>query len=227
MNQVPARDHFIDLGDRESIYQPENKDLIFPRKPTFNSFAEERQHIKERLVAACRAFALEKFDYGFAGHLTVRDPEHPNLYWTNPMAVHFSQVKLSNLILADHEGNIHEGKHALNRAGFVLHSAVHEMHPDVVAMCHAHTVYGTAFASLAKPIEPISQDAAAFYEDHMILSEQAGLVAVEDNSGKMIAGSLEKVKAIVHRNHGLFTVSRHSIEAVSYTHLTLPTIYSV
>jgi ribulose-5-phosphate 4-epimerase/fuculose-1-phosphate aldolase len=221
MNQVPARDHFIDLGDRESIYQPENKDLIFPRKPTFNNFAEERQHIKERLVAACRAFALEKFDYGFAGHLTVRDPEHPNLYWTNPMAVHFSQVKLSNLILADHEGNIHEGKHALNRAGFVLHSAVHEMHPDVVAMCHAHTVYGTAFASLAKPIEPISQDAAAFYEDHMILSEQAGLVAVEDNSGKMIAGSLEKVKAIVHRNHGLFTVSRHSIEAAAFWFIAL------
>lgn len=221
MNQVPARDHFIDLGDRESIYQPENKDLIFPRKPTFNNFAEERQHIKERLVAACRAFALEKFDYGFAGHLTVRDPEHPNLYWTNPMAVHFSQVTLSNLILADHEGNIHEGKHALNRAGFVLHSAVHEMHPDVVAMCHAHTVYGTAFASLAKPIEPISQDAAAFYEDHMILSEQAGLVAVEDNSGKMIAGSLEKVKAIVHRNHGLFTVSRHSIEAAAFWFIAL------
>ena len=51
-----------------------------------------RAHRKQRLVAACRAFALWGFDYGFAGHLTVRDPERPDLYWTNPMAVPFSQI---------------------------------------------------------------------------------------------------------------------------------------
>ena len=90
----------LDLGERESIYQPENKDLIFPEIPEFKNVAQERQYRKERLVAACRAFAIEKFDYGFAGHLTIRDPEFPNLYWTNPMAVHFDQVKVSNLLLA-------------------------------------------------------------------------------------------------------------------------------
>jgi ribulose-5-phosphate 4-epimerase/fuculose-1-phosphate aldolase len=221
MNKIVEGRPALDLGDRESIYQPENKDLIFPQKPTFDNFAQERAHLKERLVAACRAFALEKFDYGFAGHLTVRDPEFPHLYWTNPMAVHFRQVKVSNLILTDHEGNVIEGKHALNRAGFVLHAAVHEKHPDIVAMCHAHTVYGTTFASLAKPLDPISQDAAAFYEDHMVLSEQAGQVAVENDAGKIIAGSLEKVKAIIHRNHGLFTVSRHSIEAAAFWFIAL------
>ena len=124
----------LDLGDRESIYQPEQKGLIFPEKPVFDSFAQERQYLKERLVGACRAFALQGFDYGFAGHLTIRDPEHPHLYWTNPMAVHFSLVKVSNLILADHKGNVVEGAYAINRAGFVLHGAVHEMHPDIVAM---------------------------------------------------------------------------------------------
>ena len=133
MAHTMERERKLDLGGRESIYQPEDTSLIYPYQPKFKSFAEERQHLKERLVAACRAFALEKFDYGFAGHLTVRDPEHRNRYWTNPMAVHFDQVKVSNLILADHEGNVLEGKHALNRAGFVLHAAVHEkvayMHP--------------------------------------------------------------------------------------------------
>jgi ribulose-5-phosphate 4-epimerase/fuculose-1-phosphate aldolase len=211
----------IDLGGRESIYQPEDPNLIYPAIPKFKNFTEERQYLKERLVAACRAFALEKFDYGFAGHLTVRDPEHPHLYWTNPMAVHFDQVKVSNLILADHEGNVLEGQHALNRAGFVLHAAVHEKHPDIVAMCHAHTVYGTAFAALGKKLEPISQDAAAFYEDHMVLSEQAGQVAVENNAGYNVAGALKKVKAIIHRNHGLLTVSRHSIEAAAFWFIAL------
>src|SRR6266852_2680873 len=133
-----------------SIYQPEQEGLIFPELPTFTNHAAHRQHLKERLVGACRAFAQQGFDYGFAGHLTVRDPERPQLYWTNPMAVHFSEVRLSNLILADHDGKVLEGSHALNRAGFVLHASVHEAHPDIVAMCHAHTVYGTAWASMGR-----------------------------------------------------------------------------
>ena len=84
------------------------------------------------------------------------------------MAVHFSHVKMSNLILANHDGDVVEGSYALNRAGFVLHSAVHEAHPDVIAMCHAHTVYGTAWASMGRLLNPISQDAACFFEDHVV-----------------------------------------------------------
>ena len=158
---------------RISIYQPEQEGLIFPEIPDFTSHEEERQYRKEHLVAACRAFALHSLDYGFAGHLTVRDPEFPELYWTNPMAVHFSQVKLSNLILADHTGKVVEGDYAINRAGFVLHAAVHEAHPDIVAMCHAHTVYGVAFAALAGlPLRPITQDAAVFFEDHVVITRR-------------------------------------------------------
>ena len=90
----------LDTVRKRSIYDPTQPGLIYPEAPSFDSYAEERLHLKQRLVAACRAFALEGFDYGFAGHLTIRDPEHPELYWTNPMCVHFAQVKVSNLILS-------------------------------------------------------------------------------------------------------------------------------
>src|SRR5258708_1285692 len=82
---IEAPTKTIDLNGRVSIYQPEQAGLIYPELPAFSSHAEHRRHLKERLVGACRAFALQGFDYGFAGHLTVRDPEHSNLYWTNPM----------------------------------------------------------------------------------------------------------------------------------------------
>ena len=205
----------------ESIYQPTQSGRIFPQTPTFDSYEAERLHRKKRLVAACRAFALEKLDYGFAGHLTIRDPEHPELYWTNPMCVHFADVKLSNLILADHKGYVLEGDHAINRAGFVLHAAVHEAHPEILAMCHAHTVYGTAFASLGKPLEPISQDAAAFFEDHVVITDEAGQVAVEEKAGLAVCDWFKGVKAAIHQNHGLFTASRHSIEAAAFWFIAL------
>ena len=73
----------LDTVQREkaSIYQPEQSGLAFPEIPTFASAADERAYRKRHLVAATRAFGLHGFDYGFAGHLTVRDPERPELYW--------------------------------------------------------------------------------------------------------------------------------------------------
>ncbi len=209
------------LDNRVSIYQPEQPGLIFPETPTFASLADEREYRKRHLVAATRAFAMHGFDYGFAGHLTVRDPERPELYWTNPMCVHFSQVKVSNLVLADHAGRVVEGTHAINRAGFVLHSAVHEQHPDIVAMCHAHTPYGTAWCATGRPLDMISQDAACFYDNHVVIGASAGAVAVEKKSGNSVADAFSNVRAALHQNHGLLTASRHSIDDAAFWFIAL------
>ncbi|MGI4746788.1 MAG: class II aldolase/adducin family protein [Janthinobacterium lividum] len=209
------------VDNRTSLYQPEQAGLIFPEIPTFSSFEEERTYRKQHLVAAVRAFAMHGFDYGFAGHLTVRDPERPELYWTNPMCVHFSQVKVSNLVLADHAGKVVEGTHAINRAGFVLHSAVHEAHPDIIAMCHAHTTYGTAWCATGRPLDMISQDAACFYNDHVVIGASAGAVAVERESGQSVASYFTNARAALHQNHGLLTASRHSIDDAAFWFIAL------
>lgn len=206
---------------KKSLYEPTQQGLIYPKMPAFLSQDEERQYRKEHLVGACRMFAKQKFDYGFAGHLTVRDPEHTSLYWTNPMAVPFSAVTISNLILVDHEGIVVEGDYAVNQAGFVIHAAVHEDHPEIVAMCHAHTVYGTAWSATGRPLDPISQDAAAFFEDHCVIDDEAGKVAVEVEAGSSLSTAFGKYRAAIHRNHGLLTASRHSIDAAAFWFLAL------
>ena len=209
------------VAQKVSIYQPDQEGLIFPETPEFESVDEERTYRKQHLVAAVRAFAAHGFDYGFAGHLTVRDPERPELYWTNPMCVHFSQVKVSNLILADHAGRVVEGRHAINRAGFVLHAAVHEAYPEVMAMCHAHTVYGTAWCATGRPLDMISQDAACFYGRHAVVGASAGAVAVEAESGLSVAAQIGKNRAVLHQNHGLITTSQHSIDDAAFWFIAL------
>lgn len=222
-NQTPSLTLPPDSAGREriSIYQPEQAGLIFPEIPQFDTVEEERTYRKQHLVAACRAFDLHGFDYGFAGHLTIRDPERPELYWTNPMCVHFSQVKMSNLILADHQGNVVEGDYAINRAGFVLHAAVHEEYPDVMAMCHAHTLYGTAWCAMGRPLDMISQDAAAFYNCHAVIGASAGAVAVEEKSGWSVAKEMGRNRGVLHQNHGLLTCSRHSIDDAAFWFIAL------
>lgn len=206
---------------KQSVYEPDQKGLIFPEMPVFDTVEAERLHRKQRLAAACRAFALEGFDFGFAGHISVRDPEHTDLYWTNPMAVHFSQVKVSNLILADHEGRVVEGGHAVNRAGFILHASVHKANPHVVAMCHAHTVYGTAYCALGRSLPPISQDAACFYENHAVVADEGGAVAVFEGQGQGVVGAFRDNRAVLHQNHGLLTGSRHSVDDACYWFIAL------
>ena len=209
------------VNKKVSIYQPDQDGLIFPEIPEFANVSEERDYRKRHLVAAVRSFAMHGFDYGFAGHLTIRDPERPELYWTNPMCVHFSQVCLSNLVLVDHDGHVVEGRYAINRAGFVLHAAVHEAHLDVMAMCHAHTTYGTAFCSAGRKLDMLSQDAACFYENHAVIGASAGQVAVEKESGESVAAQIGKYRGILHQNHGLLTASRHSIDDAAFWFIAL------
>ena len=128
---------------------------------------------------------------------------------------------MSNLILADHKGTVVEGAYAINRAGFVLHGAVHEEYPDVIAMCHAHTTYGTVWCTTGRPLDMISQDAAAFYNSHAVIGASAGAVAVEKESGSSVAKEIGRNRGVLHQNHGLLTCSRHSIDDAAFWFIAL------
>jgi ribulose-5-phosphate 4-epimerase/fuculose-1-phosphate aldolase len=209
------------VGQRQSVYQPQQDGLVFPQLPDFTSPAEERAHLKRQLAVACRVFDRYGFDYGFAGHISIRDPEHSDLYWTNPMAVPFSQVSVGNLILVDHKGVVVEGRHAVNQAGFILHANVHEANPDIVAMCHAHTVYGTAYAALGKELPAVTQDACAFFENHAVVNDEGGAVAVKQGQGSGVVQAFADNRAVIHQNHGLLTASRHSVDDAAFWFIAL------
>ena len=113
------------------------------------------------------------------------------------------------------------GRHAINRAGFVLHAAAHEMHPGIMAMCHAHTTYGTAWCSTGRKLDMLSQDAACFYDNHAVIGASAGAVAVERESGSSVAAEFGANRAILHQNHGLLTASRHSIDDAAFWFIAL------
>jgi hypothetical protein len=63
------------------------------RFPHFSSPDEERTHMKQRMAAAFRLFDRFGFNEGVAGHLTGRDPEHPELFWVNPFGMSFGLIR--------------------------------------------------------------------------------------------------------------------------------------
>ena len=146
-------------------------DLYIPMPETFDTVEQERAHRKAKLAGALRIFGKFGFGEGVAGHITVRDPEFPELFWVNPFGMSFRHITSSDLILLDHEGNVVYGSSHVNQAAFVLHSAIHEARPDVIAAAHSHSPYGKSFSSLGIPLAPLTQDACIFYNDHTLISE--------------------------------------------------------
>jgi ribulose-5-phosphate 4-epimerase/fuculose-1-phosphate aldolase len=180
-------------------------DRTFPSFPEFATPEEERRHRKQRLAAAFRLFGQFGFDEGVAGHITARDPELLDHFWVNPFAMNFKQIRVKDLILVNHIGEVVEGDWPVNTAAFVIHGAVHAARPDVVAAAHAHSVYGKSWSALRRPLDPLTQDACAFYGDHVRFDDFSGVV-LDTEEGKKIAHALGDKKAAILRNHGLLTV---------------------
>jgi ribulose-5-phosphate 4-epimerase/fuculose-1-phosphate aldolase len=181
--------------------------------PTFDNVEDERLHRKQKLAGALRIFGRLGFGEGVAGHITVRDPEFPDHFWVNPFGLSFRHMRVSDLLLVNHQGEVVYGAKPVNRAAFVIHAAIHQARPDVVAAAHSHSVHGKAFASLGIPLDPITQDSCAFYNDHRVITEQGGAVVFNIEAGKELAAAFPTGKAAIHQNHGLFTVGQTVDEA--------------
>lgn len=194
-----------------------NNEFVWPLR--FSSIEAERMHRKQRLTASLRLFGKLGFDEGAAGHITVRDPEVPEQFWVNPLGVSFKQIKQSQLLKVDHEGNVLEGNGLLNGAAFTIHSHIHKFRPDVIAAAHSHSIYGKSWASLGRKLDPITQDACAFYNDHAIHTDYTGVV-LNMSEGEQLAASLGQNKACILENHGLITVAG-TIEAAAWWYITM------
>ena len=187
--------------------------------PQLESVEEIRQDRKNKLAAALRLFGKFGFDEGVAGHITVRDPERLDHFWVNPMGRSFKQMKVSDLLLVSHTGEVVEGQGLLNGAAFTIHSQIHMANPKVTAAAHSHSVYGKSFSSLGKLLDPFTQDACAFYEDHVLFNDFTGVV-LDNSEGKAIAAALGDCKAAILQNHGLLTVGE-TIEAAAWWFITM------
>jgi ribulose-5-phosphate 4-epimerase/fuculose-1-phosphate aldolase len=190
-----------------------------PAPPTFPTLEEERAHRKERVAAGYRVLARFGLDEGIAGHITARDPERPDHFWTASFGRYFGKVRASDLILVNDQGEVVEGEGRLNRAAFAIHSEVHRARPDVVGAVHAHGLHAKTFSTLHRTLAPLTQDACAFYGSHALFADYTGVV-FDPAEGRRIAETLGDGKAVILANHGHLTVGQ-TIDAAIWWFVTM------
>jgi ribulose-5-phosphate 4-epimerase/fuculose-1-phosphate aldolase len=191
----------------------------FEETPPQRTIAQERQFRREQLAITFRLFARHGLNVGLAGHVTARDPEWTDHFWVNPLGLNFSQIRVSDLLLVNRHGEIVVGEGPLNRAAFAIHAALHEARPDIVAAAHTHSTYGKAWSALGRLLDPLTQDACVFYEDHALFDDFSGVV-LETTEGQRIAQALGQRKAVILRNHGILTAGP-SVAAAAWWYIAL------
>jgi ribulose-5-phosphate 4-epimerase/fuculose-1-phosphate aldolase len=129
--------------------------------------------------------------------------------------MHFAHIRVSDLVLVNEQGAVVEGQRPINEAAFAIHSRLHMARPDVVAAAHAHSLYGKTWSTLGRLLDPLTQDACAFYEDHSLFDDYTGVV-YDNSEGDRIATALGHRKAVILQNHGILTVGSTVDEAAWY-----------
>ena len=199
-------------------------DLFAPAKPmryapaTFDDVADERRHRLERLAARSASSAASVSGKASPGTHGPR-PRAPRSLLAQPVRCRLPvDLRLGPRLRRPRRDDPARGL-AINRAAFAIHSQVHAARPDVIAAAHTHSVHGKAFSALGQLLEPITQDACAFYQDHALFDDFTGVV-LDTSEGKRIAHALGEGKAAILRNHGLLTAG-HSVDEAAWWFITM------
>ena len=136
-------------------------------------------------------------------------------FWINPLSMHFSMIKVSDLVLVNEKGEVLPGgaQHAINGPAFAIHSEIHKARPDLVAACHAHSVYGKAFSCFGRPIEMIYQDALRFYNDLAVYPRFGGTVLSTEEGARIAKALGPTCRSVILQNHGMITCGKTVDEA--------------
>jgi ribulose-5-phosphate 4-epimerase/fuculose-1-phosphate aldolase len=173
-------------------------------EPIIDDAVEARDHRKHRLALGYRVLGALGWGLLGDGHISARDPLRPDSFWLARYGVPFRYVTVDDLVLVGPDGSV-DGGGRINAAAYYIHAPIHQARPDAVSAVHTHTPYGTPFSATVVPLEPVSQEACAFFEDHAVFDDEE-VDIVSTAGGHRIARALGPHRGVILRNHGLLTV---------------------
>jgi ribulose-5-phosphate 4-epimerase/fuculose-1-phosphate aldolase len=168
---------------------------------TRENYSEAEWAARQELAACYRIFAMLGWDEMIFNHITVKLEGDDGAFLINPYGLHFSEVKASNLVKIDIDGNkLDDNPYPVNRAGFVQHSLFHRHIPDAHAIIHTHTTATMAVCSLEGGLQPVNFYACNFM-GQLGYHDFEG-VTVRDEEGANLLKNLGDKRILMLRNHG-------------------------
>ena len=171
--------------------------------------------------AACyRLVDLYGMSDMMANHISVRVPGEES-FLINPYGMMYEEITASSLIKVDLAGNILSSpdfgplNYGINKAGYVIHSAVHEARTEIGCVIHTHSWASMAVSALDCGLLPITQTAMRFLKIGYHAFE--GVVLDEAEKASLVR-DLGAGEALILRNHGALVVGRTAGECFNWVH---------
>ena len=171
-----------------------------PLKEAPMSDAERKARVE--LAAAYRIFDMMGWSLLIFNHITLRVEGPEPRFLINPFGLHYSEITASSLLLVDLEGNVlRDSPWPMNRAGFVIHSALHEAQPSAHCVMHTHTTTGLAVACLKDGLSP-HNFYGAMLQGQVAYHDFEG-ISVDLGERERLVRNIGDRRAVILRNHGL------------------------
>ncbi len=166
--------------------------------------SDEEWELRVNLAACYRVIALYGWDDLVFTHISARVPGPEEHFLLNAYGLLFEEMTASSLVKVDLSGEkVLDSPHAVNPAGFVIHSAVHEARSDVGCVIHTHTRAGIAVSAQASGLLPLSQ-VSLFPLINLAYHDYEGVAINPEEKSRLVADLGDK-NALILRNHGLLT----------------------
>jgi ribulose-5-phosphate 4-epimerase/fuculose-1-phosphate aldolase len=173
-------------------------------------------------LAACyRLVDLYQMSDLIANHVSVRVPGE-DAFLINAYGLLYEEITASSLMKIDYDGNVLLApdfpggqQYGVNRAGFVIHSAIHRARHDLACVAHTHTWAGMAVSTLECGLLPNTQTSMRFA--HVSYHDFNGVV-LDLSEQERLVRDLGDNNAMILRNHGLLTVGTTIPEAFNALH---------
>jgi ribulose-5-phosphate 4-epimerase/fuculose-1-phosphate aldolase len=139
-------------------------------------------------------------------HITARVPGAEHHILINLYGLLYKEITASSLAKITLDGETvwkPDTGYYVNRAGYVIHGAIHRARPDVTCVLHTHTRAGMAVASMKCGLLPLNQTAIRF-DGHIGYHDYEG-PAIELEERERLARNLGRHDAMILRSHGLLT----------------------
>jgi ribulose-5-phosphate 4-epimerase/fuculose-1-phosphate aldolase len=170
-----------------------------------NSVSAEEWKLRCDLAACYRLVAAYGWSDLIFTHISARLPGSDHRFLINPYGMLFEEITASSLIAIDQDGNkLYESAFPVNRAGFVIHSAIHAARDDAQCVLHTHTRAGVAVSAQKEGVLPISQQ-STFVLASLAYHDYEG-VSVRDDEQPRLQRDLGDARFFMLRNHGLLVV---------------------
>ena len=174
--------------------------------------SDEEWELRVNLAACYRVIALYGWDDLVFTHISARVPGPEEHFLLNAYGLLFEEMTASSLVKVDLSGEkVLDSPHAVNPAGFVIHSAVHEARSDVGCVLHTHTRAGIAVSAQASGLLPLSQ-VSLFPLISLAYHDYEGVAINPEEKSRLVADLGDK-NALILRNHGLLTTGPTSPDA--------------